>query len=175
MTLLLPKSYNFAAKTNKIQTMKRANRFMSCLVVLISTVWVACGDDTQKQAEKMLQKADQLFEQRQYDRALIVIDSLRKVHPNAIDTRKRALKLYQDIELKRSQEELALLDSALQAVNHDYEYQKQKVEKDKAELRATPEELTMLTKTRMHRDSLQTRYDVLCGKIRYIHKKQKER
>ena len=148
---------------------------MSCLVVvLISAVWVACGDDTQKQAEKMLQKADQLFEQRQYDRALIVIDSLRKVHPNAIDTRKRALKLYQDIELKRSQEELALIDSALQAVNHDYEYQKQKVEKDKQELRATAEELTMLTKTRVTRDSLQTRFDVLCAKIRYIHKKQKE-
>ena len=148
---------------------------MSCLVVvLISAVWVACGDDTQKQAEKMLQKADQLFEQRQYDRALIVIDSLRKVHPNAIDTRKRALKLYQDIELKRSQEELALVDSALQAVKHDYDYQKQKVEKDKQQLRATPEELTMLTKTRVRRDSLQTRFDVLCAKIRYIHKKQKE-
>ena len=142
--------------------------------MLLSAMWMACGDDTQKQAEAMLQRADQLFEQRQYDRALIVIDSLRKVHPNAINTRKQALKLQQSIELKRSQEELAVLDSVLQAVKHDYEYQKQKVEKDKAELRATPEELTMLTKTRVHRDSLQTRYDVLCAKIRYIHKKQKE-
>jgi hypothetical protein len=62
----------------------------------------------------------------------------------------------------------------LQAVSHDYRYQKQKVEKDKQELRATAEELTMLTKTRMRRDSLQTRFDVLCAKIRYIHKKQKE-
>ena len=32
----------------------------------------------------------------------------------------------------------------------------------------------MLTKTRVRRDSLQTRFDVLCAKIRYIHKKQKE-
>ena len=66
------------------------------------------------------------------------------------------------------------MDSALQAVKHDYEYQKQKVEKDKQELRATAEELTRLTKTRVHHDSLQTRFDVLCAKIRYIHKKQKE-
>lgn len=134
----------------------------------------ACQDSTQQQAEGMLERAGQLFDEQQYDRALIVIDSLRKVYPGAIETRKQALRLQQNIELKRSQEELALVDSALQAVKHDYEYQKQKVEKDKQELRATAEELTMLTKTRVTRDSLQTRFDVLCAKIRYIHKKQKE-
>ena len=134
----------------------------------------ACQDSTQQQAEGMLQRAEQLFDEQQYDRALIIIDSLRKVYPGAIETRKQALRLQQNIELKRSQEELALVDSALQAVKHDYEYQKQKVEKDKQELRATAEELTMLTKSRVTRDSLQTRFDVLCAKIRYIHKKQKE-
>ncbi len=122
----------------------------------------------------MLQKASLQFEQRQYDRALITIDSLRKVYPGAIETRKQALILQQNIELKRSQEELAIVDSLLQVVKSDYETLKLKVEKDKQELRATPEELTMLTKTRVRRDSLQTRFEVLCAKIRYIHKKQKE-
>ena len=122
----------------------------------------------------MLERASQLFNEQQYDRALIVIDSLRKVHPEAIDARKQALTLQQNVELKRSQEELASVDSALQAVKHDYEYQRQKVEKDKQQLRATAQELTMLTKTRVRRDSLQTRFDALCAKIRYIHKKQKE-
>ena len=122
----------------------------------------------------MLKQANTLFEQGKYDRALICIDSLRKMYPNAINTRRQALKLYQDIELKRSQEELATVDSMLQAVSHDYDYQRLKVEKDKKELRATAEELTMLTKTRTRRDSLQTRFNVLCAKIRYIHKKQKE-
>ena len=134
----------------------------------------ACSDSRQKAAEQMLERAGQLFEQRQYDRALIVIDSLRKTYPTAIDIRKQALTLQQNIELKRSQEELTVLDSTLQAVNLDYEQQKQKVDKAKAELRATAEELTMLTKTRVRRDSLQTRFDALCAKIRYIHKKQKE-
>ena len=134
----------------------------------------ACQDVKQQEAAKMLQRANELFAEQKYDRALIVIDSLRKVYPNAIETRKQALQLQQNIELKRSQEELARVDSMLQAVKHDYEYQKQKVEKDKQELRATPEELTMLTKTRVRRDSLQTCFDVLCAKIRYIHKKQKE-
>lgn len=137
-------------------------------------VFSACRDSNQQAAEQLLERANRLFEQQQYDRALIAIDSLRKVYPGAIDTRKKALHLQQDIELKRSQEELAVVDSVLQAVKHDYEYQRQKVEKDKQELRATPEELTMLTKTRVRRDSLQTRFDMLCAKIRYIHKKQKE-
>ena len=48
------------------------------------------------------------------------------------------------------------------------------VEKHKQQLCATADELTLLTKTRVRRDSLQTRFDVLCAKIRYIHKKQKE-
>jgi tetratricopeptide (TPR) repeat protein len=144
------------------------------LWIMLAAVLTACSDNKQKDAEAMLTKANTQFEQGQYDRALITIDSLRKVYPNAIETRKQALRLQQDIELKRSQEELALVDSALQAVKQDYEHRKLKVEKDKEALRATPEELTMLTKTRVRRDSLQTRFDVLCAKIRYIHKKQKE-
>ena len=135
---------------------------------------VGCSDNKQNEAGQLLELATERFEAGQYQQALEAIDSLRKVYPNSIDARKRALKLYQNIELKSAQEELALVDSALEAVKHDYDYQRQKAERDKAELRATPEELTMLTKTRMRRDSLQTRFDVLCAKIRYIHKKQKE-
>ena len=84
------------------------------------------------------------------------------------------MKLYQDIELKKAQQELLITDSLLQAVNHDYTYQQEKVERDKAALCATPKELTMLTRTRMKRDSLRTQTEVLGAKIRYIHKKQKE-
>ena len=147
---------------------------LTLLIVLITLLLTACRDSKQQAAEQMLEQANALFEQQRYDRALIVIDSLRKVYPGAIETRKQALRLQQDIELKRSQEELAVVDSTLQAVIHDYENQLKKVEKDKRELRATAEELTMLTRTRMRRDSLQTRFEALCGKIRYIHKKQKE-
>ena len=140
----------------------------------IAILMSACSDSQHDAAGQMLERACLLFEQQQYDRALIVIDSLRKEYPTAIDIRKKALTLQQDIELKWSQEELAMLDSMLQAVKLDYEQQRQIVDKNKAELRATAEELTTLTKTRVRRDSLQTRFDALCAKIRYIHKKQKE-
>ena len=65
---------------------------MKKMILFLSTVvLVACSDTTQNAAEQMLQQANQQFEQGQYDRALITIDSLRKVYPGAIDTRKRAL------------------------------------------------------------------------------------
>ena len=91
-----------------------------------------------------------------------------------IETRREALKQKQETELKKSQEELAIVDSTLEAVKREYEVMKVEVEKHKQQLCATADELTLLTKTRVRRDSLQTRFDVLCAKIRYIHKKQKE-
>ena len=44
----------------------------------------------------------------------------------------------------------------------------------KAQGEATAEELTSLTLQRIRRDSLQTRFDVLCAQIRYIHKRQEQ-
>ena len=144
-------------------------------IIMSAFLLSACGGtDKQKEAEELLKQAHSLFEQRQYDDALYCIDSLRHIYPNAIDARKKALTLYQEIELKRTQDELARTDSLLQQVQHDYDRLQSKVEKDKTELRATPEELTLLTRTRMKRDSLRTQCEVLGAKIHYIHKKQKE-
>lgn len=136
---------------------------------------ISCGDNSLKQAEALLSQASADFEQGRYEEARACIDSLRKAYPNAIDTRKKALQLYQDIELKKAQLELAEADSILQAVQRDYDYLQAKADKDKAALKATAEELTMLTRTRMKRDSLRTQCETLGAKIRYIHKKQREK
>ena len=136
---------------------------------------VSCGgSDAQQAAENMLEQAEKYFSEGSYDRAKIAIDSLRKVYPGAVETRKKALKLFQNISLKEAQEDLAVTDSALQAVTLDYKYIKDKVDRDKAELRATAEELETLTRTKMKLDSLKVRFDMQCVKIKYIHKKQKE-
>ncbi len=144
--------------------------FIACTLLTAS-----CGvNGTQKAADEMYAKAEQLFNEGKYDRAKIAIDSLRKIYPSAVETRRKALTLYQNISLKEAQEDLAITDNQLQQVTHDYNYLKTKVEKDKAELRATPDELEMLTRTKMKLDSLKVRFDMQCAKIRYIHKKQKE-
>ena len=151
------------------------NRLTMTICVAAAVVMTACSsNDAQKSAEGMLEKAEKYFSEGSYDRAKIAIDSLRKVYPGAVETRKKALKLFQDISLKEAQEDLALTDSIMQKVGLDYKYIKDKVEKDKAELRATAEELELLTRTKMKYDSLKVRFDMQCAKIKYIHKKQKE-
>ena len=91
-----------------------------------------------------------------------------------INRRKTALKEHQATELKRAQDELLLTDSLLQLANAELEALQKQVDEDKAALKATPEELTLLTMTRMRRDSIRTQYEALGMKIRYIRKKQKE-
>lgn len=151
------------------------NRLIITICVAAAVVMTACSsNDAQKSAEGMLEKAEKYFSEGSYDRAKIAIDSLRKVYPGAVETRKKALKLFQDISLKEAQEDLALTDSIMQKVGLDYKYIKDKVEKDKAELRATADELELLTRTKMKYDSLKVRFDMQCAKIKYIHKKQKE-
>ena len=151
------------------------NRLIITICVAAAVVMTACSsNDAQKSAEGMLEKAEKYFSEGSYDRAKIAIDSLRKVYPGAVETRKKALKLFQDISLKEAQEDLALTDSIMQKVGLDYKYIEEKVEKDKAELRATAEELELLTRTKMKYDSLKVRFDMQCAKIKYIHKKQKE-
>ena len=151
------------------------NRLIITICVAAAVVMTACSsNDAQKSAEGMLEKAEKYFSEGSYDRAKIAIDSLRKVYPGAVETRKKALKLFQDISLKEAQEDLALTDSIMQKVGLDYKYIKEKVEKDKAELRVTAEELELLTRTKMKYDALKVRFDMQCAKIKYIHKKQKE-
>lgn len=154
--------------------MKRRNT--TAIIALAAALCLAScdGNGPRLQAEALLEEAGQLFSDGDYDRALAKIDSLRKVFPNAIETRKKALTLYQSISLKQAQEDLAHTDSILQELTHDYNYQKAKVDKDREMLRATAEELQMLNETKVRLDSLKVRFDMQCAKIKYIHKKQKE-
>ena len=133
-----------------------------------------CRSDAQDEANKLLEEAEAMYNKKQYAEALLVLDSLRYIYPTAIHARHEALKLKQDIALKQAQQELALVDSALQAVNANYKYLQGKVEREKADLCVTPQALELLTRTRIKRDSLQTQFDVLCAKIKYINKKKKE-
>ena len=150
------------------------NLFATLALAALMTLTSCDGNSSRQTAETLLEEAGQLFNDGDYDRALAKIDSLRKVFPNAIETRKKALTLYQSISLKQAQEDLAHTDSILQELTHDYNYQKAKVDKDREMLRATAEELQMLNETKVRLDSLKVRFDMQCAKIKYIHKKQKE-
>ena len=93
---------------------------------------------------------------------------------NEIEQRKAALKHHQDSSLLAAQHELALVDSALEAVKMEYERKKAEVERHKTALNATAEELTELTLLGLKRDSLQGQWQMLGAKIKYIMQKQEE-
>ena len=92
-----------------------------------------------------------------------------------INRRKAALVEKQETELKKAQAELWKTDSLLQLTNQKFDSLTKEVELHKQSLQATPEELTALTQLRIKRDSIRTQYEALGLKIRYIHKKQKEK
>jgi len=116
------------------------------LILAVAIMLAGCGDNTKQEAQKLLMEAQTHFEQGDLDAARKDIDSLRKTFPNIVETRKGALKLHQQAQ----------------------------VDEHKKALKATPEELTLLTRTRMKRDSIRTQFETLGMKIRYIHQKQKE-
>ena len=91
-----------------------------------------------------------------------------------IEQRKEALKRHQDSSLLAAQQELALVDSTLEAVKAEYEQKKAEVERHKAALTVTADELTALTMLGLRRDSLQAQWNLLGAKIRYIRQKQEE-
>ena len=91
-----------------------------------------------------------------------------------INRRKAALTEKQKTELKKAQDELWRTDSLLQLANKELEAMTMEVEEHKKALKATPEELTALTKLRVKRDSIRTQYEALGLKIRYIKKKSEE-
>ncbi len=135
---------------------------------------VACGKSPQEQAALLAEQASTLCEEGQFDKARALIDSLRRTYPDNVEARKTALRLHQQVELKAAQEELLRADSLLVLANRELETLQKQVDAHKATLTATADELTLLTMTRMRRDSIRTLYETLGAKIRYIRKKQKE-
>lgn len=89
-----------------------------------------------------------------------------------IEQRKKALVHRQDSALAASQQELAWVDSALQVAIRQHDDLQQQLHTgthSETELKQLGQQITA---ARLHRDSLQVRFDVLCGKIKYIHRKQ---
>lgn len=148
----------------------KALTMLCCLAAL-----AGCdGNAPHKEAAEMLKLAGTQFEQGQYDKALATIDSLRKAYPDAVDARKAALRLYQEIELKRSQINVETADSILKSMKTEYGNMKQAVDALREKGGLTAENLSALTRMKLKVDSMQAVFDAECAKIRYIRKKMEE-
>ena len=77
--------------------------------LLLLPLLTSCSSDAQKEADLLLAKAEQYYEQGEDELALQALDSLRHIYPNAIETRRKGLKLKQEISLRATKEALEML------------------------------------------------------------------
>lgn len=154
--------------------MRRAKRVAAvailCVLSLMTTVLTSCSGtmSEEQRARVWLDKARELYAQDKHDEAIAAIDSLRADCPGAIDERREALALYKEIDLARTEKDIARTDSLLGVATAAYGRMSDEVEKSKAQGTATAEQLTATTRARMQRDSLQAAFNFLCAKAKHI-------
>ena len=129
------------------------------LTLAAMALMASCQKTEDEKAASLMNKIDSLYKAGNYQATLNAITRLRANHPKAVERREKALKIWQDASLKMTQAEIGRTDSALQATIAQYGAEKDLYRKN------------ML---RVKRDSLQVRYDALCGTVRVIHKRQAE-
>ena len=135
------------------------NKYIVIAAVVAMLTATSCEQKKDEGAATMLAEIEQLYEQGNYNAALDSIKLLRVRYPKAIAERQRALRIWQEASLKAAQQDIALTDSALQAVT--------------AQMRAETRiyERNMLG---VKKDSLQVRYETLIGEVRIIRKRMEE-
>lgn len=129
------------------------------LITLVALALASCAKTDDDMAQKMLTRINSLYESGNYRAALDSITVLRDRYPAAIEARKTALVVWQNASLKMAQADVAQTDILLQQTI--------------AKIASTTDryERNMLG---VRRDSLQARYDAMCGVVKMIRMRQKQ-
>lgn len=129
------------------------------LITLVALALASCAKTDDDMAQKMLTRINSLYESGNYRAALDSITVLRDRHPAAIEARKAALVVWQNASLKMAQADVAQTDILLQQTI--------------AKIASTTDryERNLLG---VKRDSLQARYDAMCGVVKMIRMRQKQ-
>lgn len=135
-----------------------AMRHIWFFIIIMALAGCAKTDD--EKAQPLLAKINTLYAGGKYREALDSIVVLRDRYPKAVVARTEALRIWQDASLKMAQADVAATDNRLQEVEQ--------------ELRTTTDRYrrNMLG---VKRDSLQARYEAMCGVVRMIRMRQKQR
>lgn len=147
---------------------------LSLAICVTFGVALLTGCEKNPEAKQLLREIQTDYEAGNYQRVMFSIDSLRHGYPDAVEERREALKIHQEASLKLAQENLAQVDSALQAAIRQFDEMKPQVEAHRKACVATQDELQQFNELRARRDSLQGVFNLECAKIKYIHKRQKE-
>lgn len=126
---------------------------------MVGTALVACAPTEDEKAQPTLDNIEKLYAEGKYAATLDSITSLRERFPMAVEARKKTLKIWQDASLKMAQKDVAETDIKLQEA-----------------IRMAENETDRLKRGLLgaKRDSLQARYEAMCGVVRMIRMRQKQ-
>lgn len=122
-------------------------------------LFTACDKTDDEKAQDLLAQIDQLYAKGKYKETLDSITVLRDRFPMAIESRRKALAIWQKASLAMAQKDVANTDIRLQEVTRQIEESTDRLARN-----------MLLVK----RDSLQARYEAMCGVVRMIHARQKQ-
>ena len=122
-------------------------------------LFTACAKTDDEKAQDLLAQIDQLYAKGKYKETLDSITVLRDRFPMALESRRKALVVWQKASLAMAQKDVANTDIRLQEVARQIEETTDRVTRN-----------MLLVK----RDSLQARYEAMCGVVRMIHARQKQ-
>ncbi len=130
------------------------------LIISLATLsLLSCGKTDEDKAAPLLAKIDSLYKSGNYRATLDSITLLRSQYPQAIEARKAALDIWQEASLKMAQADVAATDIQLQQVADAINNETDRYRRN------------MLT---VKRDSLQARYEAMCGVVKMIRMRQKQ-
>lgn len=122
-------------------------------------LFTACAKTDDEKAQDLLAQIDQLYAKGKYKETLDSITVLRDRFPMALESRRKALVVWQKASLAMAQKDVANTDIRLQEVARQIEEITDRLTRN-----------MLLVK----RDSLQARYEAMCGVVRMIHARQKQ-
>lgn len=122
-------------------------------------LFTACAKTDDEKAQDLLAQIDQLYAKGKYKETLDSITVLRDRFPMALESRRKALVVWQKASLAMAQKDVANTDIRLQEVTRQIEESTDRLTRN-----------MLLVK----RDSLQARYEAMCGVVRMIHARQKQ-
>lgn len=129
------------------------------LLTFATMLLSSCSQSDEDRAKPLLAKIDSLYKSGNYRVTLDSITLLRDRYPKAIEARRHALEIWHEASLKMAQADVAKTDVQLQEVGVQIENEQDRYRRN-----------LLLVK----RDSLQARYEAMCGVVRMIRMRQKE-
>lgn len=118
-----------------------------------------CSQTEDDKAKPLLDKIESLYEGGKYAEVLDSITMLRSKYPKAIESRNKALVLWCNASLKLAQDDVAQTELKMREVRAQLDTVTDRYRRNMLSLR---------------HDSLEARFEAMCGVVRMIHMRQKK-